>query len=70
MSVKTTDPTSRKLSGLERNNGDVSEFHESVSARRSDTKIVDAQNESIEDTSNVLGVYVNMYMLRKICVEI
>ena len=50
--METTDPTSGNLRGLERKKDDVSDFHESDSARRSETKSSDARDVSIEDESN------------------
>ena len=52
VSMETTYPTSRNLRGLERDNGDVAEFHEYSRSRRSETKSGDARYVSIEDESN------------------
>ena len=54
--METTDPTSGNLRGLERNSRDVSEFHESASARHSETKSGDACDTLIEDVSNARDV--------------
>ena len=55
VSMETTDPTSGNLRVSERNNGDVAEFHDSVSASQSETKSGDARDVSIGDKSNARG---------------
>ena len=55
MSTETNNPTIGNLRAAERKNRDVFEFHESVSARRSEMKSGDARNVSIGDESNARG---------------
>ena len=51
--METTNRTSGNMRGSERNNGDITEFHESARSRQSETKSGDARDASIEDKSNV-----------------
>ena len=52
VSMKKTDPTSRNLRRSERNNGDITKFHESASTSHSETDIGNSRDAYIKDEHN------------------